>query len=88
MTAICLRCPCRQRACAGTCPCTLDGVDIHAHAAAGYCPEKRFGDGIKPPGWDAGTFRLPIASDAEIAALFERDKLGGCGCDPPASTVE
>jgi hypothetical protein len=26
---------------------------------------------------------LPVASDAEIAALFERDKLGGCGCDPP-----
>jgi hypothetical protein len=48
----CKQCPLRARPCGGACPCTVDGRDIRAHRDAGYCPEKKFGDGIKPVAWD------------------------------------
>jgi hypothetical protein len=50
---ICQQCkPYRQRPCSGKCVCTLDGHDIIEHAMAHYCPDKRYGDGVKPAGWD------------------------------------
>jgi hypothetical protein len=78
--AHCHRCPLRARSCSGPCACTVDGCDIRDHAKANYCPQKKFGDGVTPAGWNAA---LPTYTDDEIAAMFERDKLGGCGCDPP-----
>lgn len=87
----CAMCDRRLRQCDGQAPCTVDNKSIIAHIGANYCPHpvvRRFGDGVKPDGWDAlpdgkCNFvrpKLPVASDEEIAELFERDKLGGCGC--------
>lgn len=44
----------------GVMACAIDGRDIISHDDANYCPRPdgpRFGDGIKPKGWDD----LPIA---------------------------
>ena len=48
--ALCHACPDRARPC--PCPCPKDGYSFALHAAANYCPVKRYGDGVKPDGWD------------------------------------
>ena len=45
---VCHRCPLRQRICAGTCACLVDGRDIIEHAAAADCP-KGYHDGVPLP---------------------------------------
>ena len=64
-----------MRRCNGACPCALDGRDIMAHAKAGYCPEKKYGDGIAPAGWDA----LPVVAIGDVPPPVPRLMSNGPG---------
>jgi len=81
----CHRCPHRQRPCSGACVCLKDGIDITIHAKTGYCPEKRYGDGIKPDGWQEDRIAAFNARPAyPIDGDYEPKKEGGgCGCSAP-----
>lgn len=68
--ATCHRCPNRQPACAGPCPCTLSGRDIIDHARRGDCP--------------AGKFSTPDVVQVHLpdGLAWNQDQHGndGCGC--------
>lgn len=73
----CHRCSnCRKSTAAGVYLCAVDLRDIIEHARAGYCPAGKFGSSDPIAAFNA----RPRADEATIAALRDRDKLGGCGC--------
>lgn len=76
---VCQKCEKRQRACAGPCVCTLDCIDIIRHAADGYCPKRKYGDGARP-----AAYPLPgncIEPSYNPTTSATSPKHGSC-CDP------
>ena len=82
----CMRCRIARNApaCRGPCPCPVDRRDISAHAQAGYCPERQFGDGAEPVGWadvpEVADARSRGLGDtvARLAAAVGIEPCGGC----------
>ena len=74
----CHGCDIRPKSCDGVCPCPRDGRSIRDHASAGYCPDKKYGDGVAPAGWAD----VPIVSRGlgdTIAKLTRAVGIKPCG---------
>lgn len=75
---ICHECDRMQWPCGGKCVCTLDCVDIIAHARDGYCPKKKFGDGARPMNYPMVGNCVPPDYSPETSASSPKRR--GC-CD-------